>query len=698
MNMNTKNLRDQLALWMPTVATASASHVIPAHTVASFLAAAAAAEVPDDLIDAVMALPVDWPAYNAAMAAGLDPDTEAEAHVLAALRAALPPGLEVTDAQLDAVDATLLRLACATAEPGPRDAEAYGGRDDLAAAVEADTFDAIDTALELLPIDWHACRAAMDRAVAAGLVGDLHCTACPRVANYALPGHFFGASYAAEIRTAARRRTELEALAPAVDHVAERMAEVLATAETPDELRAVLGSIPLDWAAYNSAVDANPYQPGQSVSDYNRTVISAGLPAEIAESEGAVYLIACAVTRMTRGMAPPEDDTVFTTRDELAAAVATNNPDTIDAALAGLPVYWPGCRDGLVKADEDGLAPMEHLIGVVASYARPGYFVGASLAQEIIEAVELAAGLRFDADNAAHTAALAADPETLDKYIAACAAAETLDDLDAARINLLPMDWRALHTAAVAADLPEDAPIEDIMEARRRVIRAGLHAVPVVTDAQLEAIACAIDRTNRGNDDPEDDTVFTTRADLAAAVATGDREVIDEALVRLPIFWTDHGDALRSFGRDNIPTTASFLGVIYNNARHGYFIGAAWAAEIHAAASHRAMPPDAKVDAAMSHARAMLDQHGKDDPRTHAAMIDALELQDPGCCARMAAACGIDMTPTHCTEDGKPLYSLDAIAGRLGSTTEELTARLGEMQELGVGVATVSAEEANTLQ
>ncbi|MEN9366217.1 MAG: hypothetical protein RL489_575 [Pseudomonadota bacterium] len=91
-------------------------------------------------------------------------------------------------------------------------------------------------------------------------------------------------------------------------------------------------------------------------------------------------------------------------------------------------------------------------------------------------------------------------------------------------------------------------------------------------------------------------------------------------------------------------------------------------------------PEQRAIREAFAHARALMDQHGQDDPRTMDAVIKALELQDPGCCARMLAQGGVTMpAPTHCTADGAPLYSLEAVADALGADVAELKAIAEDM-------------------
>lgn len=98
-------------------------------------------------------------------------------------------------------------------------------------------------------------------------------------------------------------------------------------------------------------------------------------------------------------------------------------------------------------------------------------------------------------------------------------------------------------------------------------------------------------------------------------------------------------------------------------------------------------PEQRAIREAFAHARALMDQHGEDDPRTMDAVIKALALQDPGCCARMLAQGGVTMpAPTHCTADGAPLYSLEAVADARGADVAKLQAVAEDMEEVGLDV------------
>lgn len=101
-------------------------------------------------------------------------------------------------------------------------------------------------------------------------------------------------------------------------------------------------------------------------------------------------------------------------------------------------------------------------------------------------------------------------------------------------------------------------------------------------------------------------------------------------------------------------------------------------------------PEQRAIREAFAEARHLMDTLGDDHPKTHAAVIHAIELQDPGCCARMAAKCGISLPePDYCGDDGQPLYSTQAIAKALDVPHEQVVADverlIGEGLSVGAG-------------
>lgn len=111
-------------------------------------------------------------------------------------------------------------------------------------------------------------------------------------------------------------------------------------------------------------------------------------------------------------------------------------------------------------------------------------------------------------------------------------------------------------------------------------------------------------------------------------------------------------------------------------------------------------PHQKAVREAFKAARTLMDTLGEDDPRTLDAVIKAVNLQDPGCCSRMLAECGIQMPkPDRCTDDGTPLFSLEALAEALDADPDDLEEHARELEALGVGgVVRVAGDNTHTLQ
>ena len=110
-------------------------------------------------------------------------------------------------------------------------------------------------------------------------------------------------------------------------------------------------------------------------------------------------------------------------------------------------------------------------------------------------------------------------------------------------------------------------------------------------------------------------------------------------------------------------------------------------------------PEQRAIREAFAEARRLIDLHGEEDHRAFHAIVKAVELQDPGCCARMLAQGGITMpTPTRCTAEGEPLYSLEAVADALGADVGDLEAIAEEMEAVGLEVRHAGPAAVHTLQ
>lgn len=98
-------------------------------------------------------------------------------------------------------------------------------------------------------------------------------------------------------------------------------------------------------------------------------------------------------------------------------------------------------------------------------------------------------------------------------------------------------------------------------------------------------------------------------------------------------------------------------------------------------------PQQKAIREAFAEARRLMDTLGDDDPRTFAAVIRAIELQDPGCCDRMLAEGGVTLPkPTHVNDKGEGLFSLEDVAEALGASPDDLMPVLDEMEAVGLNV------------
>lgn len=103
----------------------------------------------------------------------------------------------------------------------------------------------------------------------------------------------------------------------------------------------------------------------------------------------------------------------------------------------------------------------------------------------------------------------------------------------------------------------------------------------------------------------------------------------------------------------------------------------------------RETPEQRAIREAFAEARHLRDTLGDDHPKTHAAVIHAIELQDPGCCARMASECGITLPePDYRGDDGQPLYSTQAIAKAFDVPHEQVIADAERLMDDGLSVHT----------
>lgn len=114
---------------------------------------------------------------------------------------------------------------------------------------------------------------------------------------------------------------------------------------------------------------------------------------------------------------------------------------------------------------------------------------------------------------------------------------------------------------------------------------------------------------------------------------------------------------------------------------------------------HAETPHQKAIREAFKAARALVDQHGEDDPRALGAIVHAVRLQDPGFIDEKLKECGIHLpAPDRCTADGVPLYSLGAIAEALDADPEELLVKARELEGFGLDVLQAGAATVHTLQ
>jgi hypothetical protein len=110
-------------------------------------------------------------------------------------------------------------------------------------------------------------------------------------------------------------------------------------------------------------------------------------------------------------------------------------------------------------------------------------------------------------------------------------------------------------------------------------------------------------------------------------------------------------------------------------------------------------PHQKAIRQAFKAARALIDLHGEDDPRAFDAIVKAVNLNEPGFVDAKLKECGINLpAPDHCTDDGVPLYSLDAIAKALDADSEELLVKARELEGFGLGVLHADTAAVHTLQ
>lgn len=265
------------------------------------------------------------------------------------------------------------------------------------------------------------------------------------------------------------------------------------------------------------------------------------------------------------------------------------------------------------------------------------------------------------------------------------------DEIDEA-LACLPLDLEAFHarmTAAVASRTAA-SPAEAVSVVRDAVKACALpgHVIgdefaalidrAILTACQLKKAAAEHDRAE-------------LLADLKACSANRDADGLAVALGMAPFSiraYIERLEAVPEADRTRDVQTealkASALpGTVLDDELACAIVDAlsAWSATLAETPEQRA------IREAFAEARRLIDQFGEDDPRAFAAIIKAVELQDPGCCDRKLAECGIHLpTPTHCNDKGEGLFSLEQVAEALGADPDDLVPVLEEMEAAGMDV------------
>ena len=286
------------------------------------------------------------------------------------------------------------------------------------------------------------------------------------------------------------------------------------------------------------------------------------------------------------------------------------------------------------------------------------------------------------------------------------------DDLDEA-LACLPLDLEAFHArmAAAVASRAAASPAEAVGVVHEAIQACALpgHVIGAEFAALIDQAiltACQLKKAAAEHDRAE------LLADLAEGIRTRDADSLAVALGMAPFSSRAYVERLRTLadatgpGEPNDPDrlraeqlealkASAMPGTVLDDELAGAILDAlnAWGA------INTETPEQRAIREAFAHARALMDQHGQDDPRTMDAVIKALELQDPGCCARMLAQGGITMpAPTHCAEDGTQLYSLESVADALGADVGDLEAIAEEMEAVGLEVRHAGPAAVHTLQ
>jgi hypothetical protein len=272
----------------------------------------------------------------------------------------------------------------------------------------------------------------------------------------------------------------------------------------------------------------------------------------------------------------------------------------------------------------------------------------------------------------------------------------SLRNLTAAR-DSLPMDWSRFN--ALFGEVGDDDSLEELEE---RAVAATIGACtrPGMTEQQArtmgDLLAALADAEAEAAEIPDADLC----ALLGELVTADDLDGLALALKLVPYspgYYVEHLRALADAtdpGELNDPDRlrAEQVKALQASAKPGAVLGDELAGAVVDAMQawgtlHAETPHQKAVREAFKAARALIDRHGEEDPRAFAAIVHAVNLQNPAFIDEKLKECGIHLPkPDRCTEDGTPLFSLEAVADALGADPEELLVKARELEGLGLGV------------
>ena len=271
-----------------------------------------------------------------------------------------------------------------------------------------------------------------------------------------------------------------------------------------------------------------------------------------------------------------------------------------------------------------------------------------------------------------------------------------LRELTAAR-DLLPIDWSRWN--ALFGDIRDTDSLDDL-EARAVAATIGACTRPGMTELQARTVGDLLGMLADAEADAADIPADDLCALLGELVAADDLDGLALALKLVPYsagYYVEHLRAMADAtdpGELNDPERlrAEQVKALQASAKPGAVLGDELAGAVVDAMQawgrlHDETPKQKAIREAFKAARALIDLHGEDDPRAFSAIIKAVNLQNPGFIDEKLKECGIHLPkPDRCTDDGEPLYSLDAVAAALNADPDDLLDCAREMEAHGLGV------------